>query len=706
MIFKALDIEKDVVSQGFTEGSFDLVVASFVIHATARLEPALKNLRRLLKPGGFALLAEVTNNDQIRGGCICGALPGWWLGAEDGRVLSPCVSPVEWDDLLRKSGFSGIDAITPDDDRFPYPGSVFLTQALDDRISFLRQPMFPIPNLSQPMNTVKEVIIIGGNTLATSRLVAELRDILKRYCTAVKCIKAIETPKYEFTVNSVFLSLVELDNQVFEELSPSRFESLKQIFGYEKTLLWLTRGRRADRPYSNMTLGFARSQFWEVPDLRVQFVDVESSIIPSSQSIAEMLLRFAAKTAWEKEDSHPNILYSNEPEVIIDTNERHLIPRLYPIVEANDRYNSARRSITQPIDSKPSAIEIVKATRGYDIRGVVTPSNAGSTLRTAVKVSYSTALSVRTPAGFRFVVFGTLVNSGKSALALSFTASSTVYPLEKEFLECEIPTGLEVNLLSTVAANFTAMVALSDIARGQALLVHEPDLILATVITRRASERGVRLALTSCSETPKHGCVIINPYAPRRSIQSKLPHSLDKLIDLSLDTKHNYFEASIWAGLPFRGRILGLKDFYSHIDGLALPLESDFSLDGALMKDLYALSREDLNFMGRQINSNSITLDHISQDKFDQTSPSTIVDWTGLSKVNVIIQPVSASISFPSNKTYWLVGLSGGLGLSLCEWMIQHGARHFVISSRNPKVDDKWLEQTKEMGAEVKICAK
>src|SRR4051794_25536480 len=68
MIFKTLDIEKDIVQQGYTEGTYDLVVASLVLHATKDLNRTLTNARRLLKPGGQLIILEVSNNDVCRVG--------------------------------------------------------------------------------------------------------------------------------------------------------------------------------------------------------------------------------------------------------------------------------------------------------------------------------------------------------------------------------------------------------------------------------------------------------------------------------------------------------------------------------------------------------------------------------------------------------------------------------------------------------------
>lgn len=42
MAFKILDLEKDVWSQGFIEQSYDLIIASFVLHATSKLREPWK----------------------------------------------------------------------------------------------------------------------------------------------------------------------------------------------------------------------------------------------------------------------------------------------------------------------------------------------------------------------------------------------------------------------------------------------------------------------------------------------------------------------------------------------------------------------------------------------------------------------------------------------------------------------------------------
>jgi hypothetical protein len=60
---------------------------------------------------------------------------------------------------------------------------------------------------------------------------------------------------------------------------------------------------------------------------------------------------------------------------------------------------------------------------------------------------------------------------------------------------------------------------------------------------------------------------------------------------------------------------------------------------------------------------------------------------------------------FKSDHTYWLCGLSGALGVSVCDWMVDRGVRNMVISSRNPQMDQRWIENHQLNGATIKIVS-
>ncbi|RDA94924.1 hypothetical protein CP533_0174 [Ophiocordyceps camponoti-saundersi (nom. inval.)] len=118
--YKVLDITKSPEEQGFELGSFDIVVASNVLHATPFLHETLRNVRSLLKLDGRLYLTELVKPLSWRFiNFITGRLPGWWVGEADDRADVPFVSVERWDAELRAAGFSGVDSCVLDDDE-PY----------------------------------------------------------------------------------------------------------------------------------------------------------------------------------------------------------------------------------------------------------------------------------------------------------------------------------------------------------------------------------------------------------------------------------------------------------------------------------------------------------------------------------------------------------------------------------------------------------
>ncbi|KAJ5985399.1 hypothetical protein N7522_012595 [Penicillium canescens] len=60
---------------------------------------------------------------------------------------------------------------------------------------------------------------------------------------------------------------------------------------------------------------------------------------------------------------------------------------------------------------------------------------------------------------------------------------------------------------------------------------------------------------------------------------------------------------------------------------------------------------------------------------------------------------------FSPSKTYVLIGLSGQIGQSITRWMVEGGARHVVITSRNPNKHTLWKEELEKRGANIVIRA-
>ncbi|RYP80320.1 hypothetical protein DL770_006267 [Monosporascus sp. CRB-9-2] len=129
--YRILDIEEDADIQGFSQGVYDVIVASNVLHPTKDLGVTLSNVRRLLKPNGELILVEMTTPGNIETGFVFGSLPGWWLGSEAFRQQSAVVDEDRWDSLLRQAGFSGTEQVFRDWDSGACHGwSIMVSSAL------------------------------------------------------------------------------------------------------------------------------------------------------------------------------------------------------------------------------------------------------------------------------------------------------------------------------------------------------------------------------------------------------------------------------------------------------------------------------------------------------------------------------------------------------------------------------------------------
>jgi emericellamide synthase (highly reducing iterative type I polyketide synthase) len=102
--YHVLDAERAPAAQGFEEGSYDVVFAANVVHATASIKQTLQNIHRLLKPDGVLILMELTRDEPFYN-LIFGALPGWWAGAGEGRIRSPLLHGDKWRSELNGAGF-------------------------------------------------------------------------------------------------------------------------------------------------------------------------------------------------------------------------------------------------------------------------------------------------------------------------------------------------------------------------------------------------------------------------------------------------------------------------------------------------------------------------------------------------------------------------------------------------------------------------
>ena len=109
-----LDIESEE-HMARHRGSFDLVIAANVIHATRDIRATLSGVKNLLAPGGTLVLLETTR-PQAWHDVSTGLIEGWQKSEDDLRGDNPLLGVEEWKTTLEGAGFKEVVSA-------PEPGS-------------------------------------------------------------------------------------------------------------------------------------------------------------------------------------------------------------------------------------------------------------------------------------------------------------------------------------------------------------------------------------------------------------------------------------------------------------------------------------------------------------------------------------------------------------------------------------------------------
>ncbi|KWC52032.1 type I polyketide synthase [Burkholderia ubonensis] len=113
--YRLLDIERPIADQGFAAGSFDLVIAANVLHATRSIADTLRHVRDLLAPGGYLLLRECTA-PRLSADLSFGMTDGWWRFEDHALRADYAVLSVEqWRRQLAVAGFEHTRGLPPSD---------------------------------------------------------------------------------------------------------------------------------------------------------------------------------------------------------------------------------------------------------------------------------------------------------------------------------------------------------------------------------------------------------------------------------------------------------------------------------------------------------------------------------------------------------------------------------------------------------------
>ena len=126
--YRLLDIEKDPVEQGMQLHSFDLILATDVLHATSDLTHTLSVIKDLLASEGLLLFLEVTVPRRALD-IVFGLLRGWWQYTDAKlRTVSALLPRPRWEKLLTENGFGEIGSFVDSPNDQEVSQAVFLSR--------------------------------------------------------------------------------------------------------------------------------------------------------------------------------------------------------------------------------------------------------------------------------------------------------------------------------------------------------------------------------------------------------------------------------------------------------------------------------------------------------------------------------------------------------------------------------------------------
>ncbi|KAI1737463.1 Nonribosomal peptide synthetase 14 [Xylaria scruposa] len=683
----------DEVNHLTSDGLFDLVI---VHKAFSKQVVALKTVRSIVRPGGFMLMMAATGT-QFR-------FPFYMLAApplvdEDGSVQTKLTTPTrqEIDTLLCQLGFSGVDAIALDNEPSKHTFSIVVSQAVDDQIHFLRSPL----KNPAPISLGGELLVVGGLFPNTSKMCDNIRGILqKAWQGDIISVSSLAELSEEASQVEAVLCLADLDRPVLENMRAPTFKGLRTLFTTAKTLLWLTHDSKGANPYHSAAIGLGRSVQSENPEKLIQFVDLDT-VNGVETTIAETFLRLVGGVMMKKYDLMDSAhLWTAEPEMSF-RNGKYFIPRMFPDDQRNHRLNALRRKVeTQAVlQEQPIALLASRQVDGQvtytaeALHGSVHPEAAND--KVSIQVEYSSVDPVLPTVndGHLFCCIGKTMDE-KRVLCLSPHNSSIVTVPRARTFQINMDTPGEDGGAAFIAllGEIKALVIASSVPPGRTALIYEPDEHLASSLRKSSPGHRTVFAVTFQASSESDGQISFKPYASRKEIEAKLPPRTRMLIHVGGETTTRNFSA-LQKALPAHVAIVAFQEL-----------------------DIYDTKPEDiltkaLTFLQSDSASGKIALESDSVAKASALvsghhGRTAIVDWTGGQKLTITQTPLDNRGLFSPNKTYLLVGLTGQVGQSMCRWMVECGARHIVVTSRNPgKLGLLWRDELVRQGANIVVEA-
>ncbi|KAI4101563.1 MAG: hypothetical protein L6R37_004889 [Teloschistes peruensis] len=716
MKFRKLNIEEEPADQGMEHEGYDVVIASLVLHATHSMDATVANVRKLVKPGGKLIFVEITH-DLLRVPMVVGALSGWWMGQADGRQWSPNMSQERWHDTLVRQGFSGVDTAIHD-----------FEDARDRCITMMISTATPIATKNIP----DQVLIVEPDHPVT--------EIQSLSHTVIECLRDMgssasittleQTLKWDLS-NTACIIMIEAMQPLLMDIDAASFDAAKHVILDSAGCTWLTRGAVIDSevPASNLMTGLARTIRAENFGLALSTLDLDPSTDLSSRSLAESIAKICVAGHNDKNLDRPDWEYAIR-------NGRLLVPRLVlepgtnqVIASQNSRpvpemvpFKQEGRALTlqvgvpgmldtlQFVDdeshSKPlTANEVEVEIKASGLNFVDLMVSMGQITEPALGAECSGVVSRVGPEVTQF-------KPGDRVMTWLLGTFSSFIRTPEPMIQ-PIPEGMSFEVAASIPAVYvTAYHALVDAARlakGETILIHSAAGGVGQAAIMLAQHLEAEIFVTVSSQVKKD--LVMKKYgiAADHIFNSRSLTFVDgimrmtggKGIDVVLNSLAGEALRQSWLCLAWFGRFIemGKRDIVGNTGLDMSPFIKNVSfcsvnILGILRNSVPIAARIFREAMGLLRSGAVKPVDPISVMPIGRIEEAFRLMQSGKHMGKIVltthdddIVPVISrglkSIEFDPSCTYLLSGGLGGLGRSISEWMLEHGARHLVFLSRS-----------------------
>ncbi|KAI1330639.1 hypothetical protein F5Y16DRAFT_339584 [Xylariaceae sp. FL0255] len=738
MDFKVLNVENEPAQQGFEEGTYDVVVAFQVLHATAKLSVTLANARRLLKPGGKLIATELTSKIGRRS-AVFGLLAGWWLGEDDERHFGPELSEEGWDQRLKAVGYNGADFFYRDRDDIGWSSS--LVAATNPYI----------PEVS-PLKTV--TIVTGSDESAQAKgLTEELTKKLTAEGATVDKKTLAEVAEADLSKDRVIVT-AEVEKSVLTNMSETEYAAIKNIFHHSDGTLWLTQGGYtidSRRPALNMITGLARTVRGEAPEIRLATLDLDPDVAldaPETTKTVLQVLTIQGDSANNEFEFAARKGALNIPRLGTDENfSRRQKPdedtedalSLQPLKQANRALKLGLKA-TGELDSfffqddadheKPlgdEEIEIEVKAVGLDQFDMVVAVGQIWDVNLGLECSGTITRLGKDVSGF--AVGDRVLTVGNGWYRTYVRNSQENFQKLPESMSFEEGAQLMISYGTAAYSIYNA----ARLEAGETILIHSAADVLGQGAIQMAQHIGAEVLVTVSSETEKN--LLKEKYAiPEDHIFSNkdagFVQGIKRItkgegVQVVINSLTGELLRQTWHCIAPFGRFieLGVKDIKSNTGLDMVPFLNNATFSGVNILQMYRTNKRVFSKLMADVlkyhAQGVFKFAPLNVKKFSEIADAFRILQSRRSTGKVVLSvdendmvPVTRGkkpeLKLSPNATYLIPGGTGGLGRSMLIWMAKKGAKYLAVASRsgakNPDVQAV-LGELAGMGVQTRVFA-